>query len=883
MSENPNRLSYMDAPLASPYDDPTVGWTALTAGCASGSVATLTVTSTATRFHQTLPFWVELGVRDATTGIRSNRELFKLKVLNATTFTVIARSDNTRSHAIGESLEQTITSYDMVDNPGPLTTTGSMPYLAASGAMAELLAPANGNYAVNFASSIPSYVSAPTWATLATPPTDTAFGTTETPIGSLVAGQDADLDPIIQGSVLGAIIGNQTNGTFYSLGVGGASSDTSGHNAYGLSGIASSNSVAYGVDATGWATANGSVAYGHHATAGAVGSIAAAGLYGLYIESAQLSGGATSDLTVGAWISSLAGKGTNVYSFWSDERGVAVLKAVNDFDSAYQANWRIYNPLFTKYTAGATNREYIVAGQWNGNVAEIGTVATGSGGGAGTLRGVKIIGASLDTPATLTANGVAVATQAYVNSQGFLTSVTNISGNAGTATVLQNARTINGTSFNGSANITVTADASTLTGTSLAATVVGSSLTSVGTIATGVWSGTAIAANKGGTGQTVYVVGDLLQASTTTALSALAAVATGNVLISGGVGTVSSWGKAGLTTHVSGVLPVANGGTNASSASITAFNNITGLSAAGTTGTTSTNLVFSTSPTFITPTLGAATATSLNGNTFTTGTYTLTGGAGKTLTFNQSITLAGTDAQTYTFPTTSATIARTDAANTFSGGMTVQVSAANKFIVDASFVRTNTALLVMDNGAGSVTGGVFESGRFNLPTGTYVGWSSDSNAYNGADTFFKRGGAAATLQCGVDANGAAVNQIIQAASGITGTDRTGGNLTINSGKGTGAGAVSSLSFGTPTVLASGTTAQSITARLTINSTTLTFAEALDEVFGTTTGTKHGTSTSQKQAWWGSTPVVQSVFATGASHTVDELITVLQTYGLVRQS
>lgn len=58
-------------------------------------------------------------------------------------------------------------------------------------------------------------------------------------------------------------------------------------------------------------------------------------------------------------------------------------------------------------------------------------------------------------------------------------------------------------------------------------------------------------------------------------------------------------------------LSVANGGTGVGSASITAFNNITGFSAAGTTGTTSTNLVFSTSPTFVTPILGVASATSL--------------------------------------------------------------------------------------------------------------------------------------------------------------------------------------------------------------------------------------------------------------------------------
>jgi hypothetical protein len=98
-------------------------------------------------------------------------------------------------------------------------------------------------------------------------------------------------------------------------------------------------------------------------------------------------------------------------------------------------------------------------------------------------------------------------------------------------------------------------------------------------------------------------VGNLLYANTTTTLAQLADVATGNALISGGVGVAPSWGKIGLTTHVSGVLPVANGGTNASTASITSFNNITGYSASGATGTTTTNLVFSTSPSITTPSL----------------------------------------------------------------------------------------------------------------------------------------------------------------------------------------------------------------------------------------------------------------------------------------
>jgi hypothetical protein len=67
---------------------------------------------------------------------------------------------------------------------------------------------------------------------------------------------------------------------------------------------------------------------------------------------------------------------------------------------------------------------------------------------------------------------------------------------------------------------------------------------------------------NGGTGQTIYAIGDLLYASTTTALSKLADVATGSALISGGVGVAPSWGKIALATHVSGTLPIANGGTN---------------------------------------------------------------------------------------------------------------------------------------------------------------------------------------------------------------------------------------------------------------------------------------------------------------------------------
>jgi hypothetical protein len=73
---------------------------------------------------------------------------------------------------------------------------------------------------------------------------------------------------------------------------------------------------------------------------------------------------------------------------------------------------------------------------------------------------------------------------------------------------------------------------------------------------------------QGAVGITEYVIGDILYASETDVLSTLAGVATGNALISGGVGAAPSWGKVELTTHVSGVLPVASGGTNISSYTI---------------------------------------------------------------------------------------------------------------------------------------------------------------------------------------------------------------------------------------------------------------------------------------------------------------------------
>jgi hypothetical protein len=104
----------------------------------------------------------------------------------------------------------------------------------------------------------------------------------------------------------------------------------------------------------------------------------------------------------------------------------------------------------------------------------------------------------------------------------------------------------------------------------------------------------ALTAPHGGTGQSSYTTGDLLYASSGTTLAKLADVATGNALISGGVGAAPSWGKIALTTHVSGVLAGTNGGTGVNNGSFLLTVPATGTAALlGTAQTFSADKIFS--------------------------------------------------------------------------------------------------------------------------------------------------------------------------------------------------------------------------------------------------------------------------------------------------
>ena len=102
-----------------------------------------------------------------------------------------------------------------------------------------------------------------------------------------------------------------------------------------------------------------------------------------------------------------------------------------------------------------------------------------------------------------------------------------------------------------------------LDATSLGSGVTSSSLTSVGTIGTGAWNGTAIGTAYGGTGQTTYTNGQLLIGNTTgNTLTKATLTAGSGVTITNSTGsiTISATGSGGTVTSVTGTSPIASTG-----------------------------------------------------------------------------------------------------------------------------------------------------------------------------------------------------------------------------------------------------------------------------------------------------------------------------------
>jgi hypothetical protein len=228
-------------------------------------------------------------------------------------------------------------------------------------------------------------------------------------------------------------------------------------------------------------------------------------------------------------------------------------------------------------------------------------------------------------------------------------------------------------------------------------------------------------ATRGGTDNSSYAIGDILYADTTTSLSRLADVATGNALISGGLSTAPAWGKIGLTTHVSGTLGIANGGTN-STATATAggINYGTGtahaFTAAGTAGQILTSAGAS-APTWQnnTPAFPSGTRMSFQQTTaptgwtkdttaaidnsalrFVTGTASSGGSVAFTTAFaSQAVTgsVAATAAATATNQaTTAGGSVGTTGSTTVSGSISVSVSAGTLSVGAGTFAVAATTL-----------------------------------------------------------------------------------------------------------------------------------------------------------------------------------------------
>lgn len=211
-------------------------------------------------------------------------------------------------------------------------------------------------------------------------------------------------------------------------------------------------------------------------------------------------------------------------------------------------------------TSGEHNQTINAIGTSNRISVSSGAIDISSGYvGQASITTVGTLAAGAVPASLVTAGSFASGTFTFdgtVNATTFVGALTgSISGNAATATVLATARDINGVAFDGSQDITITAAAGTLTGATLNSSVLASSLTSLGTIA-------SLQATEAGAGIAPSSSTFLNVAAATTGLSSIRLVhgVAPSSPVDGDVWTTSA---AGLFVRINGVTvgPLGTSGT----------------------------------------------------------------------------------------------------------------------------------------------------------------------------------------------------------------------------------------------------------------------------------------------------------------------------------
>ncbi len=279
-------------------------------------------------------------------------------------------------------------------------------------------------------------------------------------------------------------------------------------------------------------------------------------------------------------------------------------------------------------------------------------VLTAIGNNTNVAGGVLVPAAALTASAIVLGGGSGTGPATTTTGTGVVTAIGNAVNTAGgllapAAALTASALVVGGGSGTGPSTVTTGTDVVTALGVNVGTagafvvnggalgTPSSGNLSSCTNIPVNQATGTLAVAN-GGTGLTSGTSGGVLYYSATGTLASSAALAASSLVIGGGAGVAPS-----TTTTGAGILTFL--GTPSSANLATAVTDETG----------SGSLVFATSPSLTTPTLGVASATSINKVAITAPatSATLTIADGKTLTSSNTITLAATnDSQTYTLP-----------------------------------------------------------------------------------------------------------------------------------------------------------------------------------------------------------------------------------------